>query len=92
MRTLIPKTQVMNMHIIGSGEEEKKKKKKKKSSLIGCMQMSSYWGSGTAVGKTISRAGGGGGRGIPPPTVGTFSKLRVSKSHFKALKNDFLEN
>ena len=37
----------MNIHIIGSGGE-------KKSSLIGCMQMSSYWGSGTAVGKIIS--------------------------------------
>ena len=51
MRTLIPKTQVMNIHIIGSGGGG--------SSLIGCMQMSSYWGSGTAVGKIISRAGGG---------------------------------
>ena len=47
MRTLIPKTQVMNIHIIGWGGETK-------SSLIGCMQMSSYWGSGTAVGKIIS--------------------------------------
>ena len=43
MRTLIPKTQVMNIHILGSGG--------KKSSLIGCMQMSLYWGSGTPVGK-----------------------------------------
>ena len=25
--------------------------------------------------------------GYPPPTVGTFSKIRVSKFHFKALKN-----
>ena len=56
MRTLIPKTQVMNIHIIGSGGGKKEKKEggKKKSSLIGCMQMSSYWGSGTAVGKIIS--------------------------------------
>ena len=29
------------------------------------------------------RAGGG---------VGTFSKIRVSKSHFRAFKNDFLGN
>ena len=59
MRTLIPKTQVMNIHIIGSGG------KKKKSSLIGCMQMSSYWGSGTAVGKKkIATREGGGGRGV----------------------------
>ena len=27
--------------------------------------------------------------GYPPPTVGTFSKIRVSKSHFKALKKRF---
>ena len=37
------------------------------------------------------RAGGGGGegvgRGYPPPTVGTFPKIRVSKSHFRAFKN-----
>ena len=52
MRTLIPKTQVMNIHIIGSG-------KTTKSSLIGCMQMSSYWGSETAVGKIISLPGNG---------------------------------
>ena len=50
MRTLIPKTQVMNIHIIGSGGGGE-------SSLIGCMQMSSYWGSGTAVGKIISPLG-----------------------------------
>ena len=31
------------------------------------MQMSSYWGSGTAVGKIISRAGEGVGGGFPPP-------------------------
>ena len=30
--------------------------------------------------------------GYPPPTVGTFSKIRVSKSHLRALKNDFLGN
>ena len=38
------------------------------------------------------RAGGWCGRGIPPPTVGTFSKIRVSKSYFRAFKNDFLGN
>ena len=27
--------------------------------------------------------------GIPPPTVRTFSKIRVSKSHFKAFKKRF---
>ena len=31
-----------------------------------------------------------GGRVVP--TVGTFPKIRVSKSHFKALKNNFLGN
>ena len=30
MRTLIPKTQVMNIHIIGSGGKKRKEKKKKK--------------------------------------------------------------
>ena len=29
--------------------------------------------------------GVGGGGGHPPPTVGTFSKIRVSKSHIRAL-------
>ena len=28
--------------------------------------------------------------GYPPPTVGTFSKIIVSKSHFRAFKNHFL--
>ena len=41
MRTLIPKTQVIHMNSYHVA-------------LIGCMQMSSYWGSGTAVGKIIS--------------------------------------
>ena len=34
-------------------------------------------------------AGGGCGRGYPPPMVGTFSKIRVSKLHFKALLKRF---
>ena len=33
--------------------------------------------------------GEGVGRGNPPPTVGTFSKIRVLKSHFRAFKNYF---
>ena len=39
------------------------------------------------------RAGEGMGGGIPPPTVGAFfsSKIRVSKSHFKALKKQSRE-
>ena len=39
------------------------------------------------------RAEGGCGWGYLPPMVGTFfSKIRVSKMHFKAYKNDFLGN
>ena len=34
-------------------------------------------------------AGGGCGRGYPPPMVGTFSKIRVSNLHFKALLKRF---
>ena len=41
-------------------------------------------------GSEATERGKGVGGGITPPTVGTFSKIRVLKSHFKAFKNDFL--
>ena len=60
------------------------------------------WGGGGVIGVPCEGAkrpsggrlweGGGCGRGIPPPTVGTLKKLRVLKSHFRAFKNDFLGN
>ena len=40
-------------------------------------------------GSEATERGEGVGGGYPPPTVGTFSKIRVSKSHFKALKKRF---
>ena len=48
----------------------------------------------SVLGEGAERANGGGGgvgggRGIPPPTVGTFAKITVSKSHFRAFKNMF---
>ena len=55
-----------------------------------------YWGGGGG-GKLPSvmcpmRGSEGVGGGIPPLMVGTFSKIRVSKSNYRALKNDFLGN
>ena len=41
-------------------------------------------------GSEATERGEGVGGGYLPPTVGTFSKIRVSKSHFRVFKNEVL--